>query len=44
MGIGLNMSQESTLIVKKANHILGYIRRSVASRSRDIIIPSPWRW
>lgn len=43
MGTGLNMSQKSTLIMKKANHILDYIRRSVDSRLREVIIPSPWR-
>ena len=34
----LTMSQQCVLVAKKASGILGSIRRSVASRSRDIII------
>lgn len=34
----LNMSQQCALAVKKANHVLGYIRHSVASWSREEII------
>lgn len=41
---GLNVSQESTLVVEKRNHILDYIRRRVSSRLREVIIPSPWHW
>lgn len=42
MDIGLNESQESTLVVEKGNHILDYIRRRVSSRLREVIIPAPW--
>jgi len=35
----LDMSQQSTLAVQVANCILGWIRRSVASRSREVILP-----
>jgi len=35
----LNMSQQCELAAQKANHILGCIRRSVASRSREGILP-----
>ena len=33
------MSQQCALVAKKANSILGYITRSISSRSREVIIP-----
>jgi len=34
----LDVSQQSALTAQKANHILGYMKRCVASRSREVIL------
>jgi len=35
----LNMNQKCALAARKANDILGSIRRGVASRDREVIVP-----
>jgi len=35
----LTMSQQCVLVAKKANGILGYIKKSVGSRSREVLLP-----
>ena len=35
----LNMSQQGALAIKRANSILGCIRKGVSSRSREVFLP-----
>lgn len=42
MGTELNMSQHRVHTTKLANDILGCIKQSIASRSREEILPLLW--
>jgi len=44
VGDKVTMSRQRALAAKKANGILGCIRRSVASRSREFSSPSTLPW
>jgi len=35
----VNMNQQCTFTAQKANCILGHIKRNVASRAREVILP-----
>lgn len=35
----LNMSKQCALAPRRANHVLGYVKHSVVSQSRKVIVP-----
>lgn len=37
----LPMRQQSALVAKKTSGVLGWIRQSLANRSRDVTLPTP---
>ena len=39
MDTKMNMSQQCALVAKKSNGTLGSVRQSIASRSREVILP-----
>ncbi|GAB0205762.1 hypothetical protein GRJ2_003041800 [Grus japonensis] len=38
----LNMSQQCALAAKRAKHVLGYMKYSIASQLREVIVPLYW--
>ena len=39
VGETLGMSQQCVLAVRKANYVLGCVKKGVASREREVIVP-----